>query len=57
MGPEAFDAFLKSYYDAHKWDIATGDSFKLIAESHCECDLTPLFEIWVYPQQRPADGM
>ncbi len=44
MGQDVFEAFLKSYYESHNWGIATGDSFKQIADSHCGCDLTPLLE-------------
>ncbi len=54
MGQTAFDAFLRAYYQAHQWDIGTGDAFKRLAEEHCrgytgsDCDLTALFETWVY---------
>ena len=50
MGQQAFDEFLKAYYQSHKWGIATADSLKQTAELQCGCDLTPLFEAWVYPQ-------
>ena len=43
-----FDGFLRDYYQLHKWGIATGDAFKEIAEQHCQCDLTSMFEEWVY---------
>ena len=48
MGQETFDAFLRDYYETHKWGIATADSLKGLAESHCNCDLTQLFADWVY---------
>jgi hypothetical protein len=48
MGQEKFDAFLRNYYESHKWGIGTGDAFKQFAERHCQCDLTALFEEWVY---------
>lgn len=48
MGQEPFDAFLRDYFQSHKWGIGTADSFRQLAEEHCECDLTPLFEEWVY---------
>jgi aminopeptidase N len=48
MGQEKFDAFLRDYYESHKWGIGTGDAFKQFAERHCQCDLTALFEEWVY---------
>jgi len=48
MGQETLNAFLRDYYETHKWDIATTEGFKQLAESHCDCDLTPLFSDWVY---------
>ncbi len=53
MGSEAFAAFLPDYYQTHQWGIATGGSFKQLAEQHCACDLTPLFEAWVYAGSSP----
>lgn len=50
MGQETFDAFLRDYYQSHKWGIGTGVAFKQLAEQHCGCDLTDLFEDWVYDQ-------
>ncbi len=49
MGAEVFEAFLADYYDVHQWGIATADSYQELAESHCGCDLSSLFERWVYP--------
>jgi aminopeptidase N len=48
MGQEEFDKFLRDYYKSHKWGIGTSDAFKQLAEGHCQCDLTALFEEWVY---------
>lgn len=48
MGQATFDKFLRDYYDTSKWGIGTAASFKQLAEKHCQCDLTPLFEEWVY---------
>jgi aminopeptidase N len=48
MGREAFDSFMRDYYQSHKWGIGTGEDFRQQAESHCGCDLGPLFEEWVY---------
>jgi len=48
MGQEEFDEFLRDYYESHKWGIGTGDAFKQLAEGHCQCDLTALFEEWAY---------
>jgi aminopeptidase N len=48
MGQETFDEFLREYTESHRWGIGTGDEFKQLAESHCQRDLTALFEEWVY---------
>jgi aminopeptidase N len=48
LGQETFDEFLRDYYESHTWGIGTGDAFRQLAEDHCQCDLTPLFEEWVY---------
>lgn len=48
MGQKPFDEFLRNYYQSHKWGIGTGDAFRQLAEQHCQCDLTALFEEWVY---------
>ena len=48
MGQKAFDEFLKEYLEKFSWENATGESFKQLAEQHCSCDLTSLFEEWVY---------
>lgn len=49
MGGEAFDSFLRDYTVSYSWSIATPDGLKTLAERHCNCDLTPLFEEWVTP--------
>jgi hypothetical protein len=51
MGRETFDAFLRDYYESYKWDIGTGDAFRQLAEAHCECDLSALFDAWVTPSR------
>jgi aminopeptidase N len=48
MGQEPFDEFLRDYYGSHQWGIGTGAAFRQLAEEHCRCDLTALFEEWVY---------
>ena len=48
MGQETFDGFLRDYYESHKWSIGTTETFKQLAEHHCQCNLTALFEEWVY---------
>lgn len=49
MGAESFDAFLKGYTATFSWEIATTERLKSLAEKHCGCDLTPLFNEWVFP--------
>lgn len=51
MGADTFAGFLRDYYRHNQWGIATGAGFKTLAEEHCQCDLTPLFDEWVYPKQ------
>ena len=48
MGQKPFDEFLRDYYESHKWGIGTSNAFRQLAEQHCQCDLTVLFEEWVY---------
>ena len=49
MGAEAFAAFLKDYIATFAWNNATAEGLKSLGEKHCNCNLTPLFEEWVYP--------
>ena len=49
MGSENFDAFMKDYVKTNSWDIATPEKLKSGAEAHCGCNLTPLFEKWIFP--------
>lgn len=48
IGTEAFDSFLQSYYQENKFGISTTEIIKGELEQSCSCDLTPLFEEWVY---------
>jgi aminopeptidase N len=48
IGQEAFDAFMKDYATTLAWDISTTEGLKAIAEENCSCDLTPMFEEWIY---------
>jgi hypothetical protein len=47
MTQELFDSFLRDYYESYKWGLGTTDAFKTLAEYHCQCDLTALFDEWV----------
>jgi aminopeptidase N len=46
LGPTVFDAFLLDYVTTHEWQIGTGPALKQLAEQHCACDLTALFDEW-----------
>lgn len=50
MGQNIFNEFLRQYYVSHKWGISTGEEFKRLAEEYCQCDLTELFDEWVYSE-------
>jgi hypothetical protein len=49
IGQAAFDSLMHEYATSFAWEIATTDSFKKLAEQHCNCDLSQLFTEWVYP--------
>jgi aminopeptidase N len=49
MGQATFDKFMKDYVSTFAWGIATTEGLKKVAEQDCGCDLTALFEEWVYP--------
>ena len=48
MGPAVFAGFMRDYFQTYEYQIATGAEFKVLAEQHCDCDLTALFEEWVF---------
>lgn len=48
IGTEAFNTFMKSYVEKNAFGIATAEILKAEAESSCGCDLTELFDEWVY---------
>jgi aminopeptidase N len=49
MGPKVFDNFMQEYTRSNAWEIATPEKLRTTAEEHCKCDLTALFEKWIYP--------
>jgi hypothetical protein len=49
MGDAKFAAFLKDYYAAYRFGIATTADYERAAEKDCACDLHPLFQKWVTP--------
>jgi hypothetical protein len=48
MGEGLFASFLKDYTTTHAWGIATTRDLKTLAEQECGCDLTALFDEWIY---------
>ena len=48
LGRETFDAFLRDYVAQYRWDIAYTVNFRVLAETHCNCDLETLFAAWIY---------
>ncbi len=50
MGQSAFNAMMRDYVATYSWDVATTEEFKALAEQHCGCDLTALFDEWIYPK-------
>jgi hypothetical protein len=50
MGEPTFNAFMRDYVAAHRWEVATAEDFRTQAEAHCNCDLDPLFDEWVNPR-------
>ena len=49
MGRDVFDEFLRDYIQQFRWEEGTTAAFRALAETHCGCDLGPLFEAWVSP--------
>jgi aminopeptidase N len=49
LGEPVFDEFLRDYVESNRWGIATTRGFQAMAEEHCGCSLTSLFDDWVYP--------
>jgi len=49
MGEATFNKFIQDYVRTYQWDIASGDDIKLLGERYCVCNLTPLFQEWIYP--------
>lgn len=48
MEQATFDAFLADYVSQYQWRIVSTETFRQLAETHCQCNLENLFEKWVY---------
>lgn len=50
MGETVFAEFLKTYAAKYQWKNVSTEEFRQTAEATCNCDLSTLFETWVYPK-------
>jgi len=50
IGEATFNTFIKDYVEMYSWQNATTAGLKQVAERDCACNLTPLFQEWVYPK-------
>ena len=48
LNMETAGEFLRAYYEQHRWGVATTASLRAVAEELCGCDLSELFDTWVY---------
>ncbi len=49
LGADIFDEFMKNYTTDNAWKISTAEILRTEAEIHCKCDLSALFDEWIYP--------
>jgi hypothetical protein len=49
MGMKNFDIFMQEYVKTNSWYIATPEKLQSQAANICGCDLTALFDKWVFP--------
>ena len=50
MGESTFAKFLTTYAEKYQWQNVNTEEFRQTAEGVCNCDLSTLFDTWVYPQ-------
>jgi aminopeptidase N len=48
MGEDEFLGFLKDYYQTYRYGFVSTTEFQNLAEEHCGCALTTLFDLWVF---------
>ena len=48
LGDAAFTEFLHLYYQTFRYRVADGAAFQDLAQDTCGCDLTSLFDLWVW---------
>jgi len=49
IGPAKFDQFMKNYVRDDAWGISAPQILQAEAEKACICDLSGLFQTWIYP--------
>ncbi|MEN9938657.1 MAG: hypothetical protein RLZZ387_5236 [Chloroflexota bacterium] len=54
IGEEAFDRFLKGYYDTHRYGRVSGAELMGAAEYACGCELDALYRDWITTGARVA---
>ncbi|MDW8097905.1 MAG: M1 family metallopeptidase [Anaerolineae bacterium] len=47
MGDQAFRAFLRAYFEAYRYRIATPEALLATAGEVCRCDVRPIYEEWI----------
>ena len=55
MGPQPFLAFLRDYYQTHKWQTATASAFQELVQSRCRCRQQSFFQSWLYEDAMKVD--
>jgi aminopeptidase N len=48
FGDDVFFEFMRAYFDGYRYGFSSGLDFQRYAEQACDCDLEPLFDLWVY---------
>ena len=48
LGDDLFFEFLQTFLEKNRYGIANAAEFKATAEDTCDCDLNPLFDLWVF---------
>jgi len=48
VGDKTFFAFLHAYYERYHYGFASSKDFQAAAETACACNLSALFDLWVY---------
>lgn len=49
IGSATFDTFMQDYTQSSAWNITNAEILRKKAEENCACDLTLLFQKWIYP--------